>query len=240
MKVLLIGNGKVGTALSTIIRRYHDLTVYDLEAANNTDKGPYDVMHVCYSWHENFVYTTLNYIRKFKPNLCLIESTVKPNTTAKIEELAGYEFIKTLICHSPVRGLHINLLWGLEEYTKFVGPATKKAGLLAERYYQTLCMKTYVASGSTETEVSKLANLSYYANQIAFFQELERKTANICYQDVINFLDSTTKDSRGEVQRPIFKGDHIGGTCVMPGLKLLFNPSRLYDWISESNKETES
>jgi len=236
MKVLIIGKGQVGTALASIISKHHDLTVYDVEAASKKDVGPYDVLHVCYPWHDKFVDTTVYYIYKFQPKLTLIESTVKPETTNKIHDITQQP-----ICHSPVRGCHTSLLWGLHTYTKFIGPCTRKAGLLAERYYKSLRMKTYVATGSTETEVAKLANLSYYASQIAFFQELERKAKkhSLYYQDVTNFLESTTQDSKGEVQRPILKGDHIGGSCVMQGLQILFNPSSLWRWIEESNRKVE-
>jgi UDP-N-acetyl-D-mannosaminuronate dehydrogenase len=234
MKVLLIGKGQVGSALASIIAKHHNLTAYDKEAATADDTGPYDIMHICIPWHQNFAETVANYINKFHPNLTLIESTVKPETTKHI-----YEESQALICHSPVRGLHSNLLWGLQIYTKFIGPTTTKAGLLAERYYKTLKMKTHLASSSTETECAKLLNLSYYANQIAFFQEVERKAKqyNLNYNDVTAFFDTTTKESGGTAPRPIFKSGYIGGTCVMPGLRLMFNPSDLWKWIEKSNME---
>lgn len=237
MKVLLIGNGEVGSALATIIKKHHDLTVYDFEARTVPITEQYDVMHICYPYNENFERNTKFYIEKFMPNLTLIESTVKPKTTQNIWD----SLPDTLICHSPVRGCHTSLLWGLQTYTKFIGPTSLKAGLLAERYYQTLRMKTYVAESSTETEVAKLANLSYYANQIAFFQEIERKRDkyNLNYIDVLRFFETTTEDSKGQVQRPIFKGDHIDGSCVMQGLQKLFNHSRLWNWIEESNNKVK-
>lgn len=233
MKVLLIGNGKVGSALADIIKTKHELTVYDLEAETAEDNGPYDVLHIVFPYFDGFIDTVKKYISKFKAELTLIESSVIPETTKKLYNSTG-----ALICHSPARGLHTNLLWGLQTYTKFVGPTSMKAGLLAERYYQSLGMKTYLAAGSTETEVAKLANLSYFAAQIAYFQELERirDKYDICYEDVLKFFESTTKDSNGEVQRPIFRGDRIGGTCVMQGLRKLFcESSELRRWIEQSN-----
>ena len=242
MKVLLIGNGAVGTALAEIIRRYHDLTVYDKEAATVKDESEYDVMHICYPWHTGFAETTINYIQKFSPELTLIESTVKPQTTQTIFCSTPHDskYEPKLICHSPVRGLHVNLRWGLESYTKFIGPTSLKAGLIAERYYQSLKMKTHLCAGSTESECMKLFNLSYYASQIAFFQEVERKAKEygICYSDVIKFFESTTEQSDGQAPRPVFKGNNIGGTCVMPGLRLMFNPTKMWAWIEESNKKT--
>jgi UDP-glucose 6-dehydrogenase len=237
MKVLLIGKGQVGTALANIISKQHDLTTYDIEAAVNKDMGKYDVMHICIPWHTNFVNTVVFYIRKFKPHLTLIESTVKPETTKKIHSIESNK----LICHSPVRGCHSSLLWGLQTYTKFIGPTSIKAGLLAQQYYETLHLKTYLATSSTETECSKLFNLSYYAAQIAYFQEVERKVTqyNLNYEDVEAFFQSTTEDSRGKVQRPIFQGNYIGGTCVMPGLRLIFNPSSMWKWIKKSNDKVK-
>lgn len=234
--VLLIGNGKVGSALAGLIKKFHNLTVYDVEAVE-VQPQKFDVMHVCFPYTKTFEREVSEYIRKFCPDLVIIESTVMPGTTRKI----WYSHPETLVCHSPIRGCHQSLDWGLSTYTKFVGPCTLRAGLIAERYYKDMGLKTRLCKGSVETEVAKLLNLSYFAAQIAFFQEAERKVAehSICYEDVINFFLTTTRDSKGEVQRPIFKGDPIGGTCVMQGLEKIFKDEQLYRWIEDSNDKVK-
>jgi len=233
MNVLILGAGQVGSALATLIKHKYPVTVMDREARHVEGEWTFDVLHVCYPYSEWFVNNTCFYIDKFKPKLMLIESTVKPKTTWKLHNY----YPDQPLCHSPVRGCHSSLLWGLETYTKFIGPCTVKAGLMAERYYKSLGLKTYVAKGPTETECAKLMNLSYYAAQIALFQEFERKKEeyNLEYGDVLRFFETTTEESRGEVPRPIFKGECIGGTCVMPGLNMLFNPTKLAEWINHSN-----
>jgi len=230
MNILVLGAGQVGSALATLIQRKHSVTLMDKEAREAQGERRFDVIHICYPYSKKFVEDTKFYVRKFKPELTLIESTVKPGTTSKC---AG----NTELCHSPVRGQHQSLLWGLEKYTKFIGPCTQKAGLMAQRYYQSLGLKTYVAKGPLETECAKLMNLSYYATQIALFQEFERKRDryNLNYEDVIRFFETMTEDTNGFFARPTFRGGVIGGNCVMPGLKLLFNPSKLFEWINRSN-----
>ena len=230
--VLLIGNGQVGSALAGLISRHHNLTVMDAEATS-AKGGMFDVMHICFPYTDKFVDLVCGYITKFNPTLTLIESTVIPETTKQI-------FARNPtreICHSPVRGCHSSLPWGVKTYTKFVGPCTLKAGLNAERYYRNMNLKTRLCKSSTETELAKLLNLSYYASQIAFFQELERKVKHYgaCLDDVNDFIGTTTDDSNGTVVRPILKSGYIGGTCVMQGLEKIFGGEMLYLWIKGSN-----
>jgi len=232
--VLLVGNGKVGSALATIISKHHNLSVMDAEASAAAG-GHYDVMHVCFPWTPTFEREVTEYIHKFNPDLTIIESTVKPYTTRNIWLRGNPE---RLIVHSPVRGCHSSLLWGLQTYTKFVGGTTLRSGLIAKNYYESMGMKVHLAKGSVETEIAKLLNLSYFAAQVAFFQEVERKASEhaINHEDIIQFFLSTTRDSKGEVQRPIFKGNVIGGTCVMQGLAKLFNENEPFRmWIENSN-----
>lgn len=243
MNVLVLGAGKVGTALAHIISKKHDVTLWDKEAwkiVKNDPDDPYsfDVMHVCYPYSDSFVDTTVDYIRKFNPELTLIESTVKVETTDTIH---GKLTPNQLLCHSPVRGLHVNLLWGIQTYTKFIGGCTLKASLTAKRYYESIGLKTYMAKSPYETECAKLMNLSYYATCIALFQEFERirDKHNLNYDDILQFFETTTYESEGEFPRPIYHGNYISGICVMQGMNMLLNPGRLSQWINESNAKAK-
>jgi UDP-N-acetyl-D-mannosaminuronate dehydrogenase len=239
MNVLVLGAGAVGTALTKVIKEKHNVLLLDKEAVDYKPKKRFDVMHICYPYSDHFVEDTVEYITKFKPKLTLIESTVKPSVTRQIYVISPE--LMPLICHSPIRGKHNNLEWGIRNYTKFIGPCTEQAGLQAEKYYQTLNLKTYLCKSSLETECAKLLNLSYYAAQIAFFQEAERikDKYGLNWIDVLDFFDSTTKESQGLAPRPLLKGNHIGGSCVMQGLNKLFNPGKFAEWINTSNRLLE-
>ena len=94
-KVLIIGLGEVGQALFELFKesRKFDVFGFDLnkEKMRNAKKQlpkNVDVMHICYSCHdqETFIFTTIKYIKKINPELTIIESTVPPGTTKKIFE----------------------------------------------------------------------------------------------------------------------------------------------------------
>jgi UDP-N-acetyl-D-mannosaminuronate dehydrogenase len=97
-KVLILGLAEVGYTLFYLFKESGKFDVYgfDLDKAKMRDyvgqvKLPHnvDVMHFCYPCpdQEKFVQTTLDYMRKLRPKLTIIESTVNPGTTRRISML---------------------------------------------------------------------------------------------------------------------------------------------------------
>ena len=60
LKVLVLGAGQVGSALASLIKKKHDVTVLDLEA-QTAPKQHFDVMHVCYPYSLHFEGYTFGY-----------------------------------------------------------------------------------------------------------------------------------------------------------------------------------
>jgi UDP-N-acetyl-D-mannosaminuronate dehydrogenase len=238
MKVLVIGHGAVGTAIEALVQEKHEVTTFDIDAISAKGNWDFDVCHICYPYSSSYVTTTRLYVEKFKPKLLLIESTVNPRTT---EQIAAKVNNGTLICYSPVRGTHSKLLEGLKTYTKFVGSSSEKAREMACNYYKSLGLRVHVCKSPREAEYAKLMNLSYFAVQIATFQEFERIAENedLNLQDILEFFKTTTEDSGGKVQRPILHGGIIGGSCVMQGIEKLSTAlswKDLWDWVCGSNE----
>lgn len=232
MKVLVVGAGKVGSALSLIVSRCHKVTVLDIEAIN-CDSEHFDVMHVCFPFNDCFVWNVKRYIHKFTPELTIIESTVPVGTTREIWLDLHRMY---LVVHSPVRGLHDALVEGLEVYDKFIGAPNDYCGHAAYNYYRGLGLYPFVCDGPEETEFSKLANLSYFAVQVAFWQEIERKVKSLelNLSEVQAFFKSTGRD------RPVRRGGVIGGECVMQGLIKLFSGEQMFNWVCLSNEARKS
>jgi UDP-glucose 6-dehydrogenase len=238
MKVLVIGHGAVGKAIEALVREKHEVTAFDMDAISAKGNWDFDVCHICYPYSSSFVTTTRLYVQKFKPQLLLIESTVNPKTT---EQIAAKVDNKTLVCYSPVRGTHAKLLEGLRSYTKFVGSSTEQAREMACNYYKSLGLRVHVCQSPREAEYAKLMNLSYFAVQIALFQEFERiaEMEDLNLEDILKFFKTTTEDSGGKVQRPILHGGIIGGSCVMQGIEKLSTAltwKDLWDWVCGSNE----
>ena len=101
--VLVVGLGEVGRALFELLRESGKFDVYGFDidevklrsiVGNVKLPDSFDVMHVCYPCSDrgSFVKVTVNYIRRFKPKLTIINSTVAPGTTQKV-----YEETKSLV-----------------------------------------------------------------------------------------------------------------------------------------------
>jgi len=238
IRVLVIGLGEVGSAIYDIILKSpkHLVEGFDVEP-KEIDFIP-DIMHICIPYNQQFIRSVINYMKKYKPALTIIESTVKPFTTQEI-----YAETRMPVCHSPVRGNHREgLVKGLYKYTKFIGAPKRQFALMAERYYNSLGIKTQVCSSSLETEFMKILNTSYYALLIAWFQEIRRLCLkyNLNESEIKHFFLTNTVESNYQHMRPILYPSKIGGHCLIPNLKLLeeFSPEfvKLILW-SNNNLE---
>jgi len=234
MNILIVGLGEVGSALFEIMKP--KWTVQTLDKKEKKITLPIDVMHICYPYTPSFVEITFKYMERYDPKLTLIESTVKPETTQKI-----YEKAKKPICHSPVRGRHIEgLEKGLFQYTKFIGPVKRKFGLMAEKYYNSLGIKTLLCSSPLETEYMKLLNGTYFALMISFFQEIRRicEENGLNESEILQFFTTNTLESYYQHMRPTFHPSVIRGHCIIPNVLLLNQayPMELADAILNSNE----
>ena len=96
--VLVVGLGEIGRVLFELLKEKECFTVYGLDldeakmraARQDMSKLPkkIDTMHICLPCkdQDNFVAAVSSYAKKFKPNLLIINSTVPPGTTKKVQE----------------------------------------------------------------------------------------------------------------------------------------------------------
>jgi UDP-N-acetyl-D-mannosaminuronate dehydrogenase len=244
-RVLIVGLGEVGYALFELFSESGKFDVYGFDADERKMRkvvGEFeppkklDVMHICYpcSEQEEFVQTTLNYIRKFRPKLTIIESTVSPGTTQRI-----YELSKSTLVHSPIQGIHKTLeamkrdilFWG-----KYVGGATKEAANTALKHFKKLGLKVKVLRTPVETELAKLFETTYRAWMIACFQEMHRISRHFGadFNEVVDMLEVI---HRARFNKPLHYPDVIGGHCLIPNAELLLKSydSMFLRLILESN-----
>jgi len=224
----ILGYGEVGQAIAKF---YTNSKIKDL----NRDDGlkGVEILHICIPWSNNFIKIAKKEIKKIKPKLTIIHSTVAPGTTKKIGGM---------IVHSPVRGVHPHLYEGIKTFVKYIGADNKRAGELARKHLEGLGIKTKVFYPSVTTEVGKLLDTTYYGLCIAWHGEMKK----ICDKFGINFEEAVTdfnktynegykKLGKPNVIRPVLyppKGD-IGGYCVVPNAKILkkYFESKAFDLI---------
>lgn len=245
--VLIVGLGEVGHALFELFKESRKFDVYgldlDIEKMHRIlgEKKPpsrVNFMHICYPCfrQDEFVKKTLDYIRKFEPQLTIIESTVPPGTTQKI-----YESSNSPIVHSPIRGMHKtmeNMKKDILFWTKYVGGVTKQSAVLAQMHYQKLGLKVKILRSPLETELAKLFETTYRAWMIACFQEMHRisKHFGADFDEIVDMIEDI---HRVDLNKPLHYPGVIGGHCLIPNTELLLSvyDSEFLRLILKSNEK---
>jgi len=227
-KVVVAGLGEVGKPLLQLLSRHHEVVGVDITPVEVVGV---DVLHVCYPFGlQDFVGETTRYIRRYKPELTIINSTVGVGTTRAIADRTG-----TPVVNSPVRGKHARMLQDLDYYTKFIGAIDPESGWKAVDHFQAAGLKTKLLSSPEASELAKLTETTYFGVMIAWAQEIERycDQAGADYNEVISFYEEI------KFFPPVkyFPGV-IGGHCVLPNIKILKSqfPSAVLEAIEASNR----
>jgi len=237
-KVGILGFGEVGRAIAKF---YKNPRVKDLKRDDGLEN--IDLLHVCIPYDGNFLKAAAEEIKRIKPKLTIVHSTVAPGTTKK---LIG-KTRNPMIVHSPIRGVHPHLYEGIKTFVKFVGAESKKAGEAAEKHLRSLGIKTEVFYPAKTTELGKLFDTTYYGLCIAWHGEMKK----ICDKEKVDFEKAATAFNKtynegykklrmNNVVRPVLfppKG-YIGGHCVVPNTEILKKKykSPAFDLILEYKK----
>lgn len=224
-KHLIIGNGEVGSAIFKVLKPRYDVFLRD---KNNEISGRFDVVHICYPFVKNFIEITRNYIKKYRPGLVIVHSTVPVGVTRKISPTA---------VHSPIRGVHPNLEKGIKTFVKYFGG---KKSNDAEKIFKNIGIKTACFKKPETTELLKILDTTYYGWNIIFAKETKRicdklgldfnEVYTIANQD---YNDGYKKLGKSNVVRPVLKpvSGKIGGHCVVQNCDLFD------DWLTKTIKE---
>lgn len=222
----ILGFGEVGRALAKFyknprLRKSSGLQakIKDLNRDDNLEGV--EILHICIPWSGNFVKTVKKEIKKIKPKLTIIHSTVPIGTTKKIGGA---------VVHSPIRGVHPNLERGIKTFIKYIGADSKKAGRLAKKHLESLNIKTKLFYPAMTTEIGKLLDTSYYGLCIAWHGEMKKlcDKFGINFEEAVSDFNETYNDGyikleKNNVVRPVLyppkKG--ISGHCIIPNVEIL-------------------
>lgn len=187
-----------------------------------------DILHICLPWSDNFVKIVKKEIKKIKPKLTIVHSTVAPGTTKKI--INGLPRVCRGVVHSPVRGIHPYLYKGMKTFVKYIGADNKKAGKLAKRHLKSLGIRTKVFMPSATTEIGKLLDTSYYGLCIAWHGEMKKicDKAGIDFEKAVTDFNKTYNEGykklgKKNVVRPVLypPKEGFGGHCILENTILL-------------------
>ena len=221
-KIGILGFGEVGRAVAKF---YRNPKIKDLRLKKDDKLEGIDVLHICIPWSSNFIKIVKKEIKKIKPKLIIIHSTIAPGTTKKIAQAT-----KLPVVHSPIRGIHPHLYKGIKTFVKYIGADNKKAGKIAQKHLESWGIKTKIFYPSATTEIGKLLDTTYYGICIAWHGEMKKlcdKLGLDFNKAVTDFNQSYNKGylklRKKNVIRPVLyppqKG--IAGHCIIPNTKIL-------------------
>jgi len=233
-KIGILGYGEVGKAIAKF---YKNPKIKDL----NRDDGlaGVEILNICIPWSDNFLSIAEAEIKKIKPKLTIIHSTVALNTTKMLAHKFG-----GVVVHSPVRGVHPNLFEGVKTFIKYIGADDRRAGKMAEKHLKGLGMKTKLFFTSKTTEAIKIWDTTQYGWMIVLNKEIKKwcEKNKIDFEAVYieankSYNEGYKKLSRPEVARPYLKymPGPIGGHCVLPNCQIL--DSEIAKFILDINKK---
>jgi UDP-glucose 6-dehydrogenase len=229
-KTLVVGLGEVGGALAEVLERIEPVLKHDLERREFNE--PIGIMHVCipFQSRQQFEPAACEYIRRFKPQLTIINSTVLPGTTRSISQQTS-----SAVAYSPVRGKHVKMVQDLLHYAKFIAAPQEAWAAQAEEHFRAHGMKTRKIAKPETLEVAKLGETTYFGVIIAFAQMFNRYVEEVGgdYEEATTFFEEVAFLPR----QKYFPG-FIGGHCVIPNINLLLKiaPAPLLQAILDSNE----
>ncbi|MDD5145038.1 MAG: hypothetical protein PHW72_02865 [Candidatus Pacebacteria bacterium] len=222
-KAGILGYGEVGQAISKF---YKNPRIKDLKRDDGVEGS--EILHVCIPWSEKFIKTVVSEIKKIKPQLTIIHSTVAPGTTKKIISILPEEFKK--VVHSPIRGMHPDLYPGIKIFLKYIGAENKVSGKLAENHLKSLGIRVKTFQPAAASELGKLLDTTYYALCIAWHGEMGKfcRKYGVDFNDAVTDFNSTYNEGykklgKPNVIRPVLSPPQNGitGHCLIPNVKVL-------------------
>jgi len=238
-KVGILGYGEIGSSLEKCyLGKEFKIFIKDLDRDDGFSN--LDVLNICIPFTDisSFTDAVIKEIAIANPKLTIIHSTVAPTTTKTLVGLCP----DRKIVHSPVRGIHPNLLAGLKTFVKYIGAEDKESAHLCEEHYKELGIKPHLFKSSVNSELAKVLSTTYYGLCIAFHGEVDKlcKNFDATFDEVATEWNNTYNEGYTKLGIPNFvrpvlypPGNKIGGHCVIPNTELVceFFDSKVLDLI---------
>ncbi len=218
-KTLIIGAGEIGASLGQVLSSAYAVEYDDIRYDKHPE-GVFDIIHICYPFSENFTKITSDYIKKYKPKLTIVHSTVEVGTTRKLGK--G-------VVHSPINGRHPNLAEGITTFVKFIGGISGEDTFKASQFLQKTGIKIGVFSSPEATEFAKIFCTTYYGWQLVFMKEILKlcEEYNLPFHEVYTLWNNAYNEGYMKLDetrflRPVLFpiAGEIGGHCVVPNCDL--------------------
>jgi UDP-N-acetyl-D-mannosaminuronate dehydrogenase len=183
------------------------------------------VLNVCIPQIKNFEEVVIDIANRSNSKMIIIHSTIKVGTTESISKKTNCD-----VAHSPVRGIHPNLLDGILTFVKYVGSDNIESSSRVVNHLKSLGVKAVSLKSSRETEIGKLLDTTYYGICISWHGEMKKMCDEIGadFEEAVTLFNETynsgyIKLGKSNVVRPVLfpPESKIGGHCVVPNAKIL-------------------
>jgi len=223
----IIGVGEIGSAVSQLYTGdTYNVLLKDVEVDDSLELYDLEYIHICIPYTESFSQIVTDYIKEYSPKNVIIHSTVKVGTTANLIQETGH----SNIFHSPIRGVHPNLLEGLTTFSKYLGvEEVDDYALEVLNHLGSLNLDLLLVTPAATSEIAKLFSTSYYGLCIAWHGEMKVMCdkAGVDFGLAVtewtkSYNEGYTKLGMGNVCRPVLTPPtNIGGHCIIPNAELL-------------------
>lgn len=217
MTSIIIGFlGEVGSALKEVLNPDAGVDVN----GNSFGLGAkiYDIMHICIPYSEKFKEQVNAYQSEYNPKYTIIHSTVPVGTSRACGAI-----------HSPIRGIHPNLVSGIRTFPKFLGG--EEASAVAD-HFRRAGLRVFLFDSPEATEAGKLFDTEYYRTCIEFTHRVYRFCAakGLNFHEVYTLFNQTYNEGYAQLGHPEFVRPvlqpimtEIGGHCLLPNQKIIIN-----------------
>jgi len=224
--IMIVGMGKVGTAIAEMEKAAKSFVLLDDPLCGHVVPDSVkrvQIMHICIPYTTSFVRTVNSKVRKWKPMLTIIHSTVPCGTTEKIEKA-----VKRAVVHSPVRGQHNDLVRSVKIFRKIVG-GNKVGVTMAENHLRNIGFDVVKFPSARAAELAKLISTTQFGWSILMAKETKalcdffRVDPIYMKIEAISYNEGYEAAGLPKFRRPILKPPEgkIGGSCVSQNVDLL-------------------
>jgi|TARA_Y100000590_G_scaffold15147_1_gene18204 UDPglucose 6-dehydrogenase len=239
MKIGIVGQGYVGTAIKEGFKNHYELETYDKydESKTTCDLKQLvwgcEVIFVCVptpmdsngSCHTGIVESVIKEIDTYANGLqiVVIKSTVSPGTTDRLNK----KYTGVNVIFNPEFLSEANFIEDFKNQTRIVLGGTRKGtNLLRQIYSKVFPTAHIIKTGSITAEMVKYMTNAYLATKVSFSNEIKQicDKLDIDYDKVVEYATLDERLGKTHLSVPGPDGDlGFGGHCLPKDINALIN-----------------
>jgi len=245
MKLGIVGQGYVGTAVKEIMSNYYEVNTFDIKQECTCDSlndlvKISDVVFVCVptpmnkdgSCYIGIVKDVVKQINSISSNdnkIVVMKSTVPPGTTERLNE--EYKHIK--IVFNPEFLTEANFIGDFKNQDRIIVGGPRPATTKIRQLYSVAFPETpIVKTGSTTAEMVKYMTNSFLATKVSFANEIKMISdkLGIDYDKVVEYATYDERLGKSHWSVPGPDGHYgFGGSCFPKDLNALIKVAESMD-----------